>query len=160
MLPNLPTPATGTIDDLAKAMLPGTEEEFASAFAVNCTAAYYASVLFLPLLEEGNRRRWARAHPEVAKASVNGNGIASFSGKEREANPTSHIITVASGGGFRKDDHVFSVSYTLSKAAAIHLGKLLAGFLKDWQIRSNVVCPGFFPSGVFFAYFESPEGLG
>lgn len=59
---------------------------------------------------------------------------------------TSQVITISSGGGFRKDESVFSVSYTLSKAATTHLGKMLAHFLKDWQIRSNVIAPGIFPS--------------
>ena len=123
MLPrSLPRPPNADITELQQALLPGTHDDFAMAFNVHTTAAYYCSVYFLELLDAGNKR--GNAPPGV----------------------TSQIITIASGGGFRKDDTVFSVSYTLSKAAAIHLGKLLAGFLKDWQIRSNVICPGIFPS--------------
>ena len=65
---------------------------------------------------------------------------------------TSQVLTVSSLGGFRRDERNFSVSYTLSKAAAIHLGKMLAHFLKDWQIRSNVIAPGIFPSGMSHAH--------
>ena len=122
MLPKIPRPPEANITELQQVMLVGTPDDFATSFSVNTTAAYYCSVLFLELLDAGNKR--GNAPPGV----------------------TSQIITIASGGGFRKDDGVFSVSYTLSKAAAIQLGKLLAGFLKDWHIRSNVICPGIFPS--------------
>lgn len=124
MLGRIPTPrdVAGDIRVLQNVLLPGTREDFATAFELNTTAAYYCTVQFLELLDAGNRR---------------GN----------TPGATSQIIVVASGGGFRKDDKVFSVSYTLSKMAAVHLGKMLAHFLKDWKIRANVVCPGIFPSG-------------
>lgn len=123
LLPPLPTPQAGNIRSLQDALLrTGTRQDFAKSMDVNCTAAYYCTVLFLELLDAGNRRG-------------NVKGV------------TSQVITVASGGGFRRDDKVFSVSYTVSKTAAIHLGKMLANFLKDWQIRSNVIAPGIFPSG-------------
>lgn len=121
-LPKLPTPQTGDIRSLQAALLTGQREDYATTFDVNVTAAFYCSVQFLELLDAGNKRG-------------NIKGV------------SSQIITVASGGGFRRDGKVFTVSYTLSKAAAIHLGKLLANFLKDWDIRSNVICPGVFPSG-------------
>ncbi|KAF7799433.1 hypothetical protein EIP86_010668 [Pleurotus ostreatoroseus] len=128
MLGRIPTPRdTADIRHLQRALLPGSRADFGAAFEINTTAAYYTTIHFLELLNEGNRRG-------------NTPGV------------TSQVITVASGGGFRKDDKVFSVSYTLSKTAAIHLGKMLAHFLKDWKIRSNVVCPGIFPS-------EMTEGL-
>ncbi|THH30574.1 hypothetical protein EUX98_g3616 [Antrodiella citrinella] len=118
LLPKLPTPADSDIktyqDTLWNA---GTPEEFGRSFEVNTTAIWYTTVAFLELLDAGNKRS-------------NMKGV------------TSQVITVASGGAFRKDDKVFSVSYTLSKTAATHLGKMLANFLKDWQIRSNVIAPG------------------
>ncbi|KAH7885189.1 NAD(P)-binding protein [Phlebopus sp. FC_14] len=60
--------------------------------------------------------------------------------------PTSQVITVSSSGAFRVDARVLSVSYTLAKHANMHLGKLLANLLADWNIRSNVLCPGVWPS--------------
>ena len=122
-LPKLPGPGEVDMKKYQELLwTAGAPADFAAAFDVNVSAAWYASLAFLDLLDAGNRRG-------------NTPGV------------TSQILTVSSGGGFRKDDKVFSVSYTLSKAAAIHLGKLLAHFLKDWQIRSNVICPGIFPSG-------------
>ncbi|KAG1743178.1 NAD(P)-binding protein [Suillus paluster] len=60
--------------------------------------------------------------------------------------PTSQVITISSSGAFRIDARIVSVSYTLAKNACTHLGKLLANLLADWGIRSNVLCPGVFPS--------------
>ncbi|KAF8558272.1 NAD(P)-binding protein [Imleria badia] len=60
--------------------------------------------------------------------------------------PTSQVITVSSSGSFRVDARILSVSYTLAKHACTHLGKLLANLLADWNIRSNVLCPGVWPS--------------
>ena len=101
----------------------GSPQDFSGAFEVNVAAVWYTAVCFLDLLDAGNKRG-------------NTPGV------------TSQILTVSSGGAFRKDDKVFSVPYTLSKSAATHLGKMLAHFLKDWQIRSNIIAPGIFPSGM------------
>ncbi|KAI0345608.1 NAD(P)-binding protein [Trametopsis cervina] len=120
LLPQLPTPQTGRITAFQRALLQaGTPEDFTRTLEINVTAQYYSAVLFLELLDAGNKRGNMR-------------GV------------TSQIITVASGAAFRSDDKLFSASYTLSKGAAVHLGKMLARFLKDWQIRSNVFAPGFF----------------
>lgn len=99
----------------------GTPQQFSEVFEVNTQGVWYTTVAFLELLDLGNR-------------------IGNVKGV------SSQVITISSGGAYRKDDKVFSVSYTLSKAATTHLGKMLAHFLKDWQIRSNVVAPGIFPS--------------
>lgn len=61
--------------------------------------------------------------------------------------PTSQVITISSSGSFRIDSRVLSISYTMAKSATTHLGRLLANLLADWGIRSNVLCPGVFPSG-------------
>lgn len=61
--------------------------------------------------------------------------------------PASQVITISSSGSFRIDARVLSISYTMAKSATTHLGRLLANLLADWGIRSNVLCPGVFPSG-------------
>ncbi|KAG2153073.1 NAD(P)-binding protein [Suillus bovinus] len=60
--------------------------------------------------------------------------------------PTSQVITISSSGSFRIDAKVLSISYTVSKNSCTNLGRLLANLLADWGIRSNVLCPGVFPS--------------
>ncbi|TBU25518.1 NAD-P-binding protein [Dichomitus squalens] len=121
-LPKLPGPGEVDMKKYQELLWnAGTPQDFADSFDVNVSAVWYNTVCFLDLLDAGNKRG-------------NMPGV------------TSQILTVSSGGAFRKDDKVFSVSYTLSKSAATHLGKMLAYFLKDWQIRSNVIAPGIFPS--------------
>ncbi|KAI0793027.1 NAD-P-binding protein [Irpex lacteus] len=120
ILPKVPTAQAGDITALQAALLQaGTREDFTQTFDFNVTAQYYCTILFLELLDAGNKKG-------------NMPGV------------TSQVITVSSGAAFRIDDKTFSVSYTLSKVAGVHLGKMLAQFLKDWQIRSNVFAPGFF----------------
>ena len=122
-LPKLPGPGEVDMKKYQELLWnAGSPQDFAGAFDVNVSAVWYTAVAFLDLLDAGNKRG-------------NTPGV------------TSQILTVASGGAFRKDDKVFSVPYTLSKSAATHLGKMLAHFLKDWQIRSHVIAPGIFPSG-------------
>ncbi|KAI0718198.1 NAD-P-binding protein [Cerioporus squamosus] len=121
-LPKLPGPGEVDMKKYQELLWnAGSPQDFSGAFDVNVAAVWYTAVCFLDLLDAGNKRG-------------NTPGV------------TSQILTVASGGAFRKDDKVFSVPYTLSKSAATHLGKMLAHFLKDWQIRSNVIAPGIFPS--------------
>ncbi|KAF8515280.1 short chain dehydrogenase/reductase [Gautieria morchelliformis] len=50
------------------------------------------------------------------------------------------------------------IAYTLSKAAAIHLGKVLSNVLIDYNIRTNIVCPGIYPSEMTAPY-NFPEVL-
>lgn len=110
----------------------GTPEDFNKTFEVNSTAVYYTTVAFLELLYEGNQRR-----------------------KSPDA-PTSQVITVSSIGGLRRDERVSSLSYTASKAATLHMGKVFANVLAPWKIRSNVIAPGLYPSGMnMFAHRDS-----
>jgi len=67
--------------------------------------------------------------------------------------PTSQVITISSSGAFRIDARVLSISYTMAKTTTTHLGRLLANLLADWGIRSNVLCPGVFPSGKHFLFW-------
>lgn len=128
--PTIPTPSTadGDITQLQRVLWDTeTPESFRKTFDVNVAAVWFGTIAFLELLHEGNKRTLA----------ARGSGV------------SSQVLTVSSIAGFRKDSHVFSLSYTVSKAAATHLGKMMAHYLKDWKIRSNVICPGLFPSGMW-----------
>lgn len=89
---------------------------------INDTAIYFTTVAFLDLLDKGNKH----------------GGIPGVS---------SQVIAVASVAGFRREDRPHGIAYTVSKAAAIHLGKMLASILIDYNIRFNIICPGIYPSG-------------
>lgn len=112
----------------------GTPQDFADVFATNVTAPYYTTVAFLDLLHQGNLRRQRLESPSSPVLV-------------QLPYQTSQVLTVSSSGGFRIDSKVLSPSYTLSKAACTHLGKMLSNLLAPWAIRSNVLAPGVFPSG-------------
>lgn len=102
-------------------------EEFTRTFDTNVSAVYFTTVAFLELLHLGNERRIP-------------------------GSPTSQVITMSSGAGFRRDDKVYSLSYGLSKAAVTQLGKQFANIFAPFKIRSNIVAPGIYPSGIFLFF--------
>ncbi|KAK0222124.1 hypothetical protein IW262DRAFT_1270789 [Armillaria fumosa] len=110
----------------------GSPDDFAAVFATNTTAVYYTTVAFLDLLHQGNLRQQA----------------ADFSPFSHCQPPyhSSQVISISSSGSFRIDPKILSMSYTLSKSACTHLGKVMANLLAPWGIRSNVLAPGVFPS--------------
>jgi len=113
----------------------GSPEDFAETFATNVTAVYYTTIAFLDLLHQGNVRREQFSRPPSSGRPL------------RPPYHTSQVLSVSSSGSFRVDSKVLSPSYTLSKCACTHLGKLLANLLAPWGIRSNVLAPGVWPSG-------------
>ncbi|TFK48747.1 NAD-P-binding protein [Heliocybe sulcata] len=117
----IPRPGESIKEFQARLWNADTPESWAKTFEVNCTAPYFCTVAFLELLDAGNRQGGIE-------------GVAS------------QVITVSSLGGFRRDAGTLSVGYSVSKAATNHLGKLLVNVLKDFKIRSNIICPGFYPS--------------
>ncbi|KAI6042657.1 hypothetical protein EDC04DRAFT_2657684 [Pisolithus marmoratus] len=133
----------------------GDPAGFAETFETNVTAAYYTTIAFLELLHLGNLRRGAlppllaarRASAEqsadISLSSSTSSGSTSVPGLPRM---TSQVVTISSSGSFRVDARVLTISYTLAKQACTHLGRLLASLLADWNIRSNVLCPGVWPS--------------
>ncbi|KAF2671147.1 NAD(P)-binding protein [Microthyrium microscopicum] len=137
------------IKELQDVLLSQTEK-WESCMAINVTALANVSAVFLPLLDAGNSRRgWVsgKTEPNGAVRARNEPKDGVSKGDRR----TSQIISVASIAGFNR--YVTAgLAYASSKAGAIHLGKCLATMLAPYGIRSNVICPGLFPS-------EMTEGL-
>lgn len=121
-------PAGADIKELQKALWESKHEDFQETLNVNAISVYYTTVAFLELLDKGNRH----------------GGIPGV---------TSQVVTISSIAGFRRDGKTAGIAYGLSKAASTHLGKLLANILKDWNIRSNIIAPGIYPSGPFQLIF-------
>ncbi|KAF9046626.1 hypothetical protein BJ165DRAFT_1181684 [Panaeolus papilionaceus] len=134
----IPGPTSPSIKAFQSALWDtGSPDDFAETFATNVTSVYYTTVAFLDLLHQGNIRQQRLATPSVVGSS------------DRSLVPpyhTSQVLSVSSSGSFRLDPKILSPSYTLSKIACTHLGKLLANLLAPWGIRSNVLAPGVWPS--------------
>lgn len=156
----------GSITELRDAMMQDyTAGGWDSAFKINTQAIIGVSASFLPLLEAANTRRgWA-----PGKVSGEGTPRAQdISALEKiGAHPSddrmAQIITTASVASYMRHCTA-GLAYSASKAAAAHIGKLLASVLAPWGVRSNVVAPGPYPSemtktrGNRFGTGEVPQG--
>lgn len=132
---------------------------WSNAFAINTQAVIGVSAIFLPLLEAANTRRGyapgkvsgpgnARAHDKSKLEGI---------GASNDDDRMAHIITVASVASYMRWVSA-GLAYNATKSAAAHLGKMMATFLAEWGIRSNIVCPGPFPSEMTAAHTANTWG--
>ncbi|CUS12959.1 unnamed protein product [Tuber aestivum] len=91
-----------------------------SKTTVNVTGAWFASVAFLRLLDQGNKR-----------------GVVEQSSQQ--------IITITSIASFLRNLGT-CFSYNASKAAITQVAKMLATHFPQYGIRCNMIAPGLFPS--------------
>ena len=109
--------------------------------ATNASSVVGVSATFLPLLDAANRRGWegrrAAAHGRMRQRRRESGVEAVDADDERLA----QIITVASVGSYMRRATA-GLAHNASKAAAAHLGKMLATMLAEWGVRSNVIAPG------------------
>ncbi|KAL0572807.1 hypothetical protein V5O48_009152, partial [Marasmius crinis-equi] len=96
-----------------------TEQQWADTMMTNVTGAYYTSFAFLPLLAKG---------------------------RHETPGYSSQIVNVASVSGVMKGNSNGQPVYATSKAAILHLSRMLATTLKDVKVRVNLIAPGLFPS--------------
>lgn len=171
--PGCPQTSTPSIKAFQSALWnTGSMEDWEDSFKTNTTAVYYTTVAFLELLHQGNVRRQRLEYgPSLVRSQSNSStGSPAFSseslppsetvssgfpievseGYSKPPHHSSQVISVSSSGSFRLDSKVLSPSYTLSKSACTHLGKLMANLLAPWGIRSNVLAPGVWPTGKLF----------
>lgn len=134
-----------SLEDLQKVLL-NEWDKWPVSMATNATAVVGVSTAFLLLLEKGNGRRgWVRGKLQPDGAPRGRHMQAAADDVEESDLRTSQIITVSSISAFNR--HITaSVAYTASKASATMLGKTLATLLAPYGIRSNVICPGIYPS--------------
>ncbi|KAK3657564.1 hypothetical protein LTR56_002339 [Elasticomyces elasticus] len=99
----------------------------------NVGAVFTTCMAFLELLDAGNKRR-------------------------DKAAPTSQIIAIGSVGGLNRFTNSFI--YNASKAAVHHLMKNLGTFFVPFDIRTNIIAPGWFPSDMTTAVSKQYESTG
>lgn len=107
-------------------------QDWTDTLDTNIAGVFATSMAFLVLLDAGNRRR--AASPEL---------------------PTSQIITVGSVGGLSRFTEGFI--YNASKAGVHHMMKNLGHHLVRFDIRTNIIAPGWFPSDMTTAVTKKFE---
>ncbi|RVX73623.1 hypothetical protein B0A52_02513 [Exophiala mesophila] len=95
-----------------------------NTFAVNITAVHFTIAAFLPLLHARNQTRPLPATSDNFK-------------------PRPQIIATASTGGYSRK-FLFDMIYSPSKAGLIHMMKMLATVLVEYDIRANTIVPGYY----------------
>lgn len=96
-------------------------EQWADTMKTNVGSIYWMSMTFLPLLAKG------------------GNVTPGYS---------SQVINVSSISGYMRGSSSGQFAYASSKAAATHLGRMLATTFMGTKVRVNTIAPGVFPSEV------------
>lgn len=109
---------TASVAEIKKYVWAWDMKQLNSTFELNVTAAFFTVLAFLELLDAGNKTGCL----DGTKSSV--------------------LIT-ASIAGFMRSLST-GLAYTTSKAAAVHLVKVLATYFGRHQIRFNGLCPGIF----------------
>lgn len=136
----------GSIEQLRDSFLKGWDG-WGSTFAINTQSVVGVSAAFLPLLTAANTRRgWM-------PGKVTGPGNARMQdtrklaeiGIDADDDRLAQIITIASVASYMRGTTV-GLAYNATKSGAAHIGKMLSTILAEWGIRSNVVCPGPYPS--------------
>ncbi|KAI2627739.1 NAD(P)-binding protein [Hypoxylon sp. NC1633] len=112
-------PASPSLADFRSYLIGQDAAEFTNTYAVNTTGVYNTVIAFLELLGEGNKR-------------------CNFKQK-------SQVIATSSIGAYNRSP-VAGYAYGGSKAAVVHMMKQFATGLVPFDIRSNVIAPGFYPS--------------
>lgn len=112
-------PDMTSAEAISKHFLRTNEEQWADTMRTNVAAQYFMSMAFLPLL---------------AKGGANTPGY------------SPQIVNVASISGVMKGSTGGQPAYASSKAAFIHLSRMMATLFKDVPVRVNVIAPGLFPS--------------
>jgi len=112
-------PESKDAEELKKALWDNeTIEDWDDTWRTDVSAVYFTSVVFLPLLQAGSKKR---------------------------GQFTSSIITISSMSGLIKDAQGH-FSYNAAKGATIQLTNLMSGEFAKAGLRVNSIAPGYFPS--------------
>lgn len=130
-----------------------TFEDWQDVFNTNVTSVYFSILAFLPLLEKFTSASFTSLPKENRRLKFSSSNLilAFADGKDSAGQKiyskyqTGVIITSWISGLVKSAQNHFA--YNSSKAATIHLHKLLAGEFNHLGVRFNSIAPGVFPSG-------------
>ncbi|OJJ50994.1 hypothetical protein ASPZODRAFT_55014 [Penicilliopsis zonata CBS 506.65] len=117
-------------------------DDFSNVLNINVTGTYYTVLAFLPLLDAANKNLPA-AQPGMLPP------------------PKAQVVVTSSIAGYSRMVP-FSFAYSLSKAAATHLIKMLSTLLSQYAIRVNGLAPGLYHSELAMPLYQNKgiEGTG
>jgi NAD(P)-dependent dehydrogenase (short-subunit alcohol dehydrogenase family) len=112
-------PDFSSAESISEHLLKSEPQQWADTFETNVAGQFWMSAAFLPLLAKG-----------------------------REVTPgyTSSIVNISSISGLMKGSSNGQFAYASSKAALIHLTRMLSTTLQETKVRVNQIAPGVFPS--------------
>jgi NAD(P)-dependent dehydrogenase (short-subunit alcohol dehydrogenase family) len=108
-------PRGATLSEFAKAQSELDIEQYVDVFRTNVAAVWFTAIMFLELLDEGN--------------------------KKKNVDWSSQIVTTSSVGAFNRMTQG-NYAYGQSKSAVTHMTKQLATQLVPYGIRANCIAPG------------------
>ncbi|EME40425.1 hypothetical protein DOTSEDRAFT_136135 [Dothistroma septosporum NZE10] len=123
-------PPDAPLSQLQETLWASSSDDMNKVYAINNTGAYFTAIAFLNLLSAGNT---SAANPSIQ----------------------SQIIFTASLAGYARALST-NVPYSTSKAATLHLVKLLSTGLAKYGIRVNGLAPGIYPSEMTEGMTETP----
>ncbi|KAL3469744.1 hypothetical protein BJX99DRAFT_64784 [Aspergillus californicus] len=121
--------ASPSLNELQDKLWSPSVEAFASTYTVNTAATFFTIVAFLDLLDKGNKKR-------------------------HRAAPRSQVLATSSISGFNRNVPG-GFAYGGSKAATTQMMKQFATLLAPFNIRSNIIAPGIYPSEMTAANFAN-----
>ena len=113
------TPDFSSAQAISDHLLKSETQQWEDTFRTDVTAQYFTTAAFLPLLAKG------------------GDTLPGY---------TSSVVNIASISGVMKGSSAGQFAYASSKAAFLHLSRMLATTLALAKIRVNCIAPGIFPS--------------
>jgi THO complex subunit 3 len=135
-----------SISELQSAFLKDYDK-WDATLSINTKSVIGVTGAFLPLLDAANTRRGWASGKVTGKDNARSQDTSALSalGLSPSDDRMSQIITIASVASFMRVCSA-GLAYNASKVAAMHLSKMMSSILAEWGIRSNVVCPGPYPS--------------
>lgn len=109
---------------ISEHMLESNPDQWANTFETNVTGQFFIAAALVPLLAKANHS--LEPYPGIKY--------------------TSSIINITSISGLMKGTSSGQFAYAASKAAMVHVSRMLAAHLKETKIRVNQIAPGVFPS--------------
>lgn len=117
-----PRPAETTLSALQSQLWALSDTENTAVLDTNVVGAFNTFLAFAELLDRGNK------HPD----SIGSHGLV-----------PSQFISTSSCGGFTRQENI-SHLYSTSKAALVHLTKMISTTFAPYGIRANSIAPGLF----------------